>query len=98
MASVIHEGESLYIPFRDGHSIADSQLKPRMYKTPEAFRKSYPGYYLGTKDVVLTEYTPIVRCKDCDWYDAECESCNFWGGVRHPEHFCGEGERKNNER
>ena len=52
MASVIQKGESLYIPFRDGHSIADSQLKPRMYKTPEAFQQKFPGYYLGTKDAV----------------------------------------------
>lgn len=34
----------------------------------------------------------LVRCKDCGWYDPECEKCNFWSGVRHPEHYCGEGE------
>lgn len=39
----------------------------------------------------------IVRCKNCEWYDPDCEFCNFWENLRHPEHFCGEGERKDND-
>lgn len=34
----------------------------------------------------------IVRCQNCVHYDPECEFCRFWGGNRHPEHYCGEGE------
>lgn len=34
----------------------------------------------------------VVRCNQCKSYDTECEYCCFWGGVRHPDHFCGEGE------
>ena len=69
MASHIKRGESILIPFRDGQSISDSQLKPRMYKTMQAFEKSFPGYYLGTKGVELAEYVEVVRCKDCKHYD-----------------------------
>ena len=36
----------------------------------------------------------LVRCKICKWYDEECSYCQFWHGVRHEEHFCGEGEKK----
>ena len=38
----------------------------------------------------------VVLCKDCKWYNELSERCNFWHGVRHPEHYCGEGERKSN--
>lgn len=65
MASHIKKGESILIPFRNGISISDSQLKPRMYKTVQAFEKSFPGYYMGTKDIELVEYTGVVRCKNC---------------------------------
>ena len=53
------------MPFRDGQSISDSQLRPRMYKSKKAFLKSYPGYYLGTAGVELVEYAEVVRCEHC---------------------------------
>ena len=36
----------------------------------------------------------LIRCKDCDWYELDCESCGFWPdeGYRDPEHYCGEGK------
>lgn len=39
----------------------------------------------------------VVRCNGCDWYDPECEICKFWGGVRHPDHYCSEGERRTDD-
>lgn len=91
MASEIKRGESLLIPFRNGKSIHDSQLKPRMYKTLQAFEKSFPGHYLGTDGVELVEYVEVVRCKDCrhrvsgTW--AKCTG-------RRPDDFCSDGERR----
>ena len=38
----------------------------------------------------------IVPCQECKWYDPEGEFCKHWNGVRHPEHSCGDGERKDN--
>ena len=96
MASRIEQGESIFIPFWHGCSISDSQLKPRMYKTPEAFQKCYPGYYKGTEDVELVEYAPEVRCKDCRFYDESGDYCNMWGECRHPDHYCEEGVREDN--
>ena len=40
---------------------------------------------------------PVVRCKDCRYYNEDGEYCGNWGECRHPEHFCDEGERKDNE-
>ena len=37
----------------------------------------------------------VVRCGKCKWYDPDSDYCQFWHGVRHPGHYCGEGERKN---
>jgi len=43
---------------------------------------------------------PVVRCKDCKWYREESEACGFWPdeGYRDPEHFCGEGRSKCQEK
>lgn len=61
MAKKICKGDSIFIPFRSGESISDSQLKPRMYMSMESFVNHFPGHYLGTKDVELVEYTPVVH-------------------------------------
>lgn len=39
----------------------------------------------------------LVCCEECKWFDANGDYCKFWQGVRHPEHYCGEGERKDND-
>jgi DNA-directed RNA polymerase subunit RPC12/RpoP len=72
MANCIKRGEKLLIPFRNGTSIGDSQGKPRMYKTMTAFRKSFPGHYLGTEDVDLVEYAEVVHGY---WDGYECSIC-----------------------
>lgn len=33
----------------------------------------------------------VVRCEKCHHYNAENQYCGFWGGSRHPGHYCGEG-------
>ena len=38
----------------------------------------------------------VVRCGKCKWYDPDSEYCQFWHGVRHPGHYCGEGDVKDN--
>ena len=72
MASHIKRGEIILIPFRNGISISDSQLKPRMYKTRTAFRRSFPGYYKGTEDVELVEYAEVVHRR---WDGTNCPNC-----------------------
>lgn len=42
-------------------------------------------------------FMEVVRCKDCRYYNPDGEYCGFWGEVRHPEHFCGEGDKEVNE-
>ena len=103
MASFIKKGESIFIPFRNGQSISDSQFKPRMYKTVQAFVKSFPGHYLGNIGVELAEYAEVVRCKDCigkaHWYknDYGCTICGLSGlFVVEDRDFCSYGERKDN--
>ena len=51
---------------------------------------------------------PVVRCKDCKYYDERYEDCNhpaLWfeycsdcGLSMNPDDFCSYGERKDNER
>ncbi len=98
----IKSGESIFIPFRNGMSIYDSQCKPRMYKTIKGFEKHFPGHYLGKDGVELVEYAEVVRCKDCKHF---CESfsgthsCKLHKGLVGTKYdtFCSYGERKDND-
>lgn len=49
------------------------------------------GIKFGSKapDVVR-----VVRCGKCKYFDSDSEYCQFWHSVRHPGHYCGEGEKK----
>lgn len=103
MASVIKEGESVYIPFADGQSVLDSQLRPRMYKSIEQLEKKYPAFRLAKPDIV--EYAPVVRCKNCKWFaennKGQWVGCQMFNAIKTvpedapgPEDFCSFGERK----
>ena len=94
------------IPFRNGVSISDSQLKPRMYKTVQAFERAFPKHYLGTDGVELVEYAPVVRCKDCKHWDVDPDTygdafgpkgCCFGicdgANTTGQNDFCSQGER-----
>ena len=61
MASEIKRGESLFIPFRDGVSISDSQSKPRIYKTREAFEAKCPKIDRCADGVELVEFAEVQR-------------------------------------
>lgn len=79
MASFINQGDSIFIPFRNGRSISDSQMKPRMYKTVQAFEKSFPKHYLGTDGVELVEYALVVHGRwinqDSTYTKYQCSAC-----------------------
>lgn len=105
MARYIEQGESIFIPFQHGVSMSDSQLHLRMYKTPEAFERHCPK---GGGERELFEYAPIVRCKDCLYYEetvgkdsgkpcgyGRCAvPCHWITGIVYDEDFCSYGERK----
>ena len=59
MASYIKRGDSLFIPFRNGVSISDSQCRPRMYKSVQNFEKSFPAHNIGNKNIELVEYREV---------------------------------------
>ena len=84
MASFIKRGESIFIPFRDGQSISDSQMRPRMYKTIKTFEKSFPVHYLKKDGIELVEYAEV---KQGEWMhlggDEWC--CSACGDVIHTE-------------
>ena len=94
MANTIKKGESLFIPFRNGESIYDSQLKPRMYKTKEQYdRFSYLSDYAE-----MVEYVEVVRCKDCKHYYYSAYAmrcvCDFDNKEWDKDDFCSYGERR----
>lgn len=45
-------------------------------------------------DAPTVDAEEVVRCEKCDYYDESGEYCKHWHGVRHPEHFCDDGERR----
>ena len=88
MATEIKYGESIYIPFVDGRSVQDSQLRPRMYKSVEQLEKKYPGFRLRKPSVV--EYAPVAHGvwvnEDFPYKAAtsnDCAICSVCGEMSH---------------
>ena len=74
MANTIKKGESLFIPFKNGESIYDSQLKPRMYKTKE----QYDRFSYHFKDAEMVEYAEVVHGVwniTNSWDEVVCSAC-----------------------
>ena len=105
MSRYIEEGKSIFIPFWKGVSITDSQLHLRMYKSKEMFARYFP---CGDRYDVLCEYAPIVRCKNCLYYQETTgkdsgKPCGYGScfcasavitGIVYDDDFCSYGERK----
>lgn len=64
----IKRGDTIFIPFRNGKSISTSHYKPRMYKTRQAFKKTFSECSQGTEGIELVEYAEV---KHGIWLDAE---------------------------
>lgn len=80
MARYIERGDSLFIPFRNGKSISDSQCRPRMYKSMQNFEKSFPTHNLGARNIEMVVYAEVkhgkwkrLNGKDEGLY--ECSNC-----------------------
>ena len=58
MARAIKQGQHIFIAFQNGEAVLDSQLRPRMYKSVEQFKKSFPGWRQGEAELV--EYAPTL--------------------------------------
>lgn len=68
-------GEHIFIPFKNGETITDSQLRPKMYKSRDAYIK-----YSGEKDdVELVEYAPIDEI-EMEWTDVSMPGQITCGG------------------
>lgn len=85
--------------------IADDRKKVRLIDANE-LRIQFDDIppYIGLAGSLVQQYidkaptvdaVEVIRCESCKWYEPECENCDFWGGYRNPDHYCGEGERKN---
>ena len=68
----IIRGESIFIPFKNGRSISDSQCRPRIYKSEENFKKSFPLHNHNWNELI--EYAEVKhgkwehnypRCSNC---------------------------------
>lgn len=90
MSVNFEQDKPIFIPFRDGKSIYNSQGVPRIYKSVDAFRRWFPSHYLGTDGITLVEYAPVVRCISCEFNEAcrEAGHYNGWNG------FCSKGKFK----
>ena len=77
MGRTIKAGESIFIPFINGESVANSQCEPRFYKSVEQLKKKYPGYERERPEIV--EYAPAVHGKwifNDDWWEFICTNCH----------------------
>lgn len=108
MGRTIKAGESIFIPFINGESVANSQCEPRFYKSVEQLKKKYPGYDRERPEIV--EYAPVVRCINCKHFISndevtQCGRCKcidrdtfeddgeVFEAVCYGE-FCSHGERR----
>lgn len=69
----IIRGESIFIPFKNGRSISDSQCRPRIYKSEENFKKSFPLHNHNWNELI--EYAEVKHGK---WLHENYE-CSFCG-------------------
>ena len=85
MATYIERGKSVFIPFKNGKSILDSQLKPRMYKSLQNFAKAFPKHNYDIDNIEVVEYAEVkhgewIECFE-DWrrqiVGDECSVCGF---------------------
>ena len=81
------------------------KTETKLIRAIEAERVEHPesnydvGYNNGltmAKAIILKMDVAVslVRCGKCKHWDPDSEYCQFWHGVRHPGHYCGEGEKK----
>ena len=89
MATHIKRGESLFIPFENGESLLDSQLKPRIYKSVQNFDKAFPKHIFERKNIEVVEYKEVKRGYwiDLDITEWQCSKCHYrverWNNTPH---------------
>ena len=53
--------------------------------------------YWESQGISLADLEPVVRCKDCKWYDkfkgVHDGGCRYYGIYTDPEDFCSRGAR-----
>lgn len=97
MPSYIKKGESIFIPFKDSVSVYDSQHRPRMYKTPQAFERSFPGRAVDKDFVELVEYAEVYHASwdPMVWSDNKrlcgykCSRCGHIAAKKYNYCYCG---------
>lgn len=83
MARHLMQGDPLYILFdEDGESVFDSQNRPRMYKSVEAFERAFPR---GMDGVHLEKYIPSQQWISVKEQPEPAEDgvywcCGYWFG------------------
>lgn len=89
------------------------ELKKQSYESSEWDGGGFHQRVVDESDIddaPTIDAVPVVRCKDCEWYDNEhfrCEnekhyyistSWDIWISRSHdPDHFCADGKRKDGE-
>lgn len=49
---------------------------------------------LAIDEAKTVDAVKVVRCRDCKWFVKDSGVCDFWFAARHPDHYCGEGEKR----
>lgn len=99
MAGRIEQGDPVFIPFTNGASIYDSQLKAKVYTSEETYRRAMKGNPCE-KYITLVRYVPVVCCKECKWNRPDILLNKYWcthfciGMEVRGDDFCSYGERQ----
>ena len=87
MATYIERGKSIFIPFKYGKSILDSQLKPRMYKSLQNFAKAFPKHNYDIDNIEVVEYAEVKHgewlCEYDDQYGETKVTCSVCENNRY---------------
>ena len=50
--------------------------------------------HFGIDNAPTVDAVPVVRCKNCKYFDAEWKLCNNFRNGTSPEHYCSAGRRR----
>lgn len=68
---------------------------PGFMEGGSSLTKAFIMAMLGSNAATPTiDAVPVVRCKDCKWYDKQISMCNNCALPREQTFFCGDGRRR----
>ena len=75
------------------HTVHDS-LKHITFEAANTYEQVKGDMFNLAQKAPAIDAVSVVRCKDCEYYDADCGFCDYWETGRRNDYFCATGERR----